>query len=149
MARFGVEWVSSHIVNCFEFQPYWYGTQHIYSTTTIPCGSASDDNVGSTALIGLAINHPCGSVFVRVERQYLKAKLIATCGFSPIPMIVVLILGILICSGLIWCGRAKVIDGQGLMPVVGSCLIAIVAACRPPPYDTEAALCDEVPFLER
>ncbi|CAF9925048.1 hypothetical protein IMSHALPRED_006362 [Imshaugia aleurites] len=62
---------------------------------------------------------------------------ISTCGYSPMAMIVVIILGsIVVLLGIsMGCRRAR-----GGMPLAGSCSAAISAACHPPKTDVDASL---------
>ena len=62
---------------------------------------------------------------------------ISTCGYSPIAIILVIILGSLIVLVGIVHGFRK---GRAGMPLVGSCSAAISAACHPPAADTDASL---------
>ena len=62
---------------------------------------------------------------------------ISTCGYSPIAMIVVIILGSIVVLLGICFGFRK---SKGGMPLAGSCSAAISAACHPPETDVNASL---------
>ena len=62
---------------------------------------------------------------------------ISTCGYSPMAMIFVIILGSIIVLLGICFGFRK---SRGGMPLAGSCSAAISAACHPPEADVNASL---------
>lgn len=62
---------------------------------------------------------------------------ISTCGYSPMTMIVVIILGFIVVLLGICNGFRKARAG---MPLAGSCSAAISAACHPPETDVDASL---------
>lgn len=90
------------------------------------------------------------SFFLAVVAEYnwdgtlLGSVAVATCGFSLIPMIIVMGIGVALIIGLIALGRLRKIDGRderdGFMPLAGSCSAAIAAACCRPSWDESAAL---------
>jgi hypothetical protein len=66
------------------------------------------------------------------DGQLLDAVFIATCGYSLVPMMAVMAIGVAICVGLLaWAFWAR-LPGAGLMPCAGSCSAAISAACHAP-----------------
>lgn len=77
------------------------------------------------------------SFFLAVVAQYdwegglVNATAIATCGYSLVPMLVVVGLGLGILVAMWVVGRCGKWDGRG-MPVLGSCSLAISAACHRP-----------------
>ena len=83
------------------------------------------------------------SVFLAVVAEYLpNGKLdspvaIASCGFSPIAMIITIVLGFVLVLATFAVGQRKY---NASMPLVGSCSIAISAACHRPEWDTDAAV---------
>ena len=83
------------------------------------------------------------SIFLAVVAEYDEAGnlvnpiAVATCGFSPIAMVCVLVAGGCIVIFATTLGAKKFKPG---MPLVGSCSAAIAAACHPPVWETEAAL---------
>ncbi|RMZ81806.1 hypothetical protein DV738_g2021, partial [Chaetothyriales sp. CBS 135597] len=62
---------------------------------------------------------------------------VASCGYSPIAMLTVLLLGALIVVGVIGLSFQRY---DGGIPLVGSCSVAISAACHRPAWDTDAHL---------
>lgn len=84
------------------------------------------------------------SVFLAVVAEYsssgnlLNATQIASCGFSPIAMIITIGLGSGIVLATFLIGRRRYTGG---IPLVGSCSAAISAACHRPDWDQNAALC--------
>ena len=67
----------------------------------------------------------------------ISGAAISTCGYSPMAMIFVLILGSVIVLLGICFGFRK---SRGGMPLAGSCSAAISAACHPPEADVNASL---------
>ncbi|KAL9073389.1 MAG: hypothetical protein Q9161_003004 [Pseudevernia consocians] len=62
---------------------------------------------------------------------------ISTCGYSPMAMIFVIILGSIVVLLGICFGFRK---SKGGMPLAGSCSAAISAACHPPEADVDASM---------
>ncbi|OAP57066.1 hypothetical protein AYL99_09179 [Fonsecaea erecta] len=84
------------------------------------------------------------SIFLAVVAEYnadgtlFDPIYIASCGFSPLAMIVVLALGgVLVVATL---GLAMTMRYDASIPLVGSCSAAIAAACHQPTWDTDASL---------
>ena len=83
------------------------------------------------------------SVFLAVVAEYtpsgsLESPVsIASCGYSPIAMIITIVLGVLLVLVTITLGQRKY---NGSIPLVGSCSLAISAACHRPAWDTDAAV---------
>lgn len=83
------------------------------------------------------------SVFLAVVANYseggvlLNPVQIASCGFSPMAMIFVIILGVSITVGSFLMGRKKY---DPSMPLAGSCSVAISAACHRPEWDVDASI---------
>lgn len=83
------------------------------------------------------------SVFLAVVAEYNPSgKLetpvtVASCGYSPIAMITTIVLGVLLVLVTIALGQRKY---DGSIPLVGSCSLAISAACHRPAWDTDAAV---------
>lgn len=75
------------------------------------------------------------SVFLAVVAEYapdgsqISAAAVATCGFSPVAMIFVIVAGILVVLAAVAGGCRQYKPG---MPLVGSCSAAISAACHGP-----------------
>lgn len=65
---------------------------------------------------------------------------IATCGFSLIPMLIVVVAGLLLCIGTVLLGTFRKLKGEGFMPMAGSCSLAIAAACHTPAGEEKAHL---------
>ena len=62
---------------------------------------------------------------------------LSTCGYSPMAMIFVIILGsIVVLLGICFGFRTA----RGVMPLAGSCSAAISAACHPPEADADASM---------
>ena len=61
---------------------------------------------------------------------------VSTCGYSVPAIILAMILGILMLLALVMTGHRKLDNG---IPLVGSCSLAISAACHRPPGDQDAA----------
>jgi len=83
------------------------------------------------------------SVFLAVVAEYTSTGeldspvAIASCGYSPIAMIITIALGVLLVLATIALGQRKY---DGSIPLVGSCSLAISAACHRPEWDTDAAV---------
>jgi hypothetical protein len=84
------------------------------------------------------------SIFLAVIAEYaptgglLDDVAIASCGFSPLAMILVIVFGGLIIVATVGLGWARSYDAS--IPLVGSCSVAIAAACHQPDWDTDASL---------
>ncbi|EXJ62826.1 hypothetical protein A1O7_03266 [Cladophialophora yegresii CBS 114405] len=84
------------------------------------------------------------SIFLAVVAEYgptgqlLSAVSIASCGFSPLAMILVIVCGGFIVVATFGLGWFRRYDAG--MPLVGSCSMAIAAACHQPDWDTDASL---------
>ena len=85
------------------------------------------------------------SIFLAVVAAYAStgeltsSVAIASCGYSPLAMILVLALGGSIVMGTVLLGSLRRYNSSG-MPLAGSCSLAISAACHPPSWDLDAAL---------
>lgn len=83
------------------------------------------------------------SIFLAAVAEYdangalFRPAAIASCAFSPLAMLVVLVIGLLLLIGCLVIGRLKY---DASMPLVGSCSIAISAACHQPDWDVNASL---------
>lgn len=83
------------------------------------------------------------SIFLAVVAEYSPSgKLsspvaIASCGFSPLAMIMVMVAGGCIVVVTVGLGRRKYDE---TIPLVGSCSAAIAAACHQPGWDADASL---------
>ena len=83
------------------------------------------------------------SIFLAVVAEYASTGVltssvaVASCGFSPLAMILVLALGGAIVVTTTTVGRLR-FKTSG-MPLAGSCSAAISAACHPPSWDIDAA----------
>lgn len=83
------------------------------------------------------------SIFLAVVAEYsavgnlVSAVSIATCGFSPLAQIMVLIFGAALIVVSVIIGRRKY---DSSMPLAGSCSAAIAAACHRPDWDDRAAV---------
>ncbi|OCT55026.1 hypothetical protein CLCR_02775 [Cladophialophora carrionii] len=84
------------------------------------------------------------SIFLAVIAEYgptgrlVSDVVIASCGFSPLAMILVMACGGLIIVVTFGLGWLRKYDAR--MPLVGSCSAAIAAACHQPDWDTDASL---------
>ncbi|KAK4233848.1 hypothetical protein C8A03DRAFT_47693 [Achaetomium macrosporum] len=61
------------------------------------------------------------------------------CGWSPVGVICVMVVGVVMVAVLLLCGCRRLISSS-VMPVVGSCSAAISAACHPVLHDERACL---------
>lgn len=84
------------------------------------------------------------SIFLAVVASYgneddelLNPTQIASCGFSPLAMIIVISIGIAIIAGCIIIGKFRY---DPSMPLAGSCSVAISAACHGPEWDVDAGV---------
>lgn len=83
------------------------------------------------------------SIFLAVVANYneigtlIDPVEIASCGFSPLVMICVLVVGVLLIVGTYLIGRQKY---DPSMPLAGSCSAAVSAACHRPDWDVDASL---------
>jgi hypothetical protein len=84
------------------------------------------------------------SIFLAVVAQYgntgelLNSVAVATCGYSPLGMILTVTVGFVLVAGTLavaWFRKLK-----GGMPLAGSCSAAISAACHRPVWDVDASL---------
>jgi hypothetical protein len=66
------------------------------------------------------------------DGQLLDSVFIATCGYSLVPMMAVMGIGVGIVLGLLAWGYFGHLPGGGIMPCAGSCSAAISAACHAP-----------------
>ncbi|KAM0794745.1 hypothetical protein BDR22DRAFT_826699 [Usnea florida] len=71
------------------------------------------------------------------EETEIHGQGVSTCGYSPLAMIFVIILGSIVVLLGICFGFRK---SRGGMPLAGSCSAAISAACHPPEADVNASL---------
>jgi hypothetical protein len=84
------------------------------------------------------------SIFLAVVAEYdpsgaiVSSIAIASCGYSPLAIILVIVLGglIIVTTSLLALFRRC----EGSIPLVGSCSAAIAAACHQPSWDTDASL---------
>lgn len=83
------------------------------------------------------------SIFLAVVAEYsarghlISPVAIASCGFSPLAMILCIVFGGCIIIALVALGARKYDDS---IPLVGSCSAAISAACHQPVWDADAAM---------
>ncbi|KIX09181.1 uncharacterized protein Z518_00260 [Rhinocladiella mackenziei CBS 650.93] len=83
------------------------------------------------------------SIFLAVVAEYtslgelFSSVAVASCGFSPLAMILVLVAGVCIIIATIMLGLRK---HSSAIPLVGSCSAAISAACHQPAWDADAAI---------
>ncbi len=83
------------------------------------------------------------SIFLAVVAEYgaqndlISAVGIASCGFSPTAMIMVLVVGTLLIVTAMLIGTRKY---DSSMPLAGSCSAAIAAACHRPDWDVDAGV---------
>lgn len=83
------------------------------------------------------------SIFLAVVAEYASTGVltssvaVASCGFSPLAIILVLALGGGTAIATVVIGRCK-FKSIG-MPLAGSCSVAISAACHPPSWDIDTA----------
>jgi hypothetical protein len=83
------------------------------------------------------------SIFLAVVAEYnslggLDSPVaIASCGFSPIAMIITVVLGVLLIIATLAVGQRSY---NGTIPLVSSCSLAISAACQRPEWDADAAV---------
>jgi hypothetical protein len=83
------------------------------------------------------------SIFLAVVAEYnsrgelASSVAIATCGFSPMAMIVTISIGGFLIIATLALGQRRY---NGSIPLVGSCSLAISAACQRPEWDTDAAM---------
>ena len=84
------------------------------------------------------------SVFLAVVAEYdqrgdlLSPVAVASCGFSPLAMILTFSVGVLLVVGTLGVGFFRRLNPG--MPLAGSCSAAISAACHRPVWDTDASL---------
>ncbi len=84
------------------------------------------------------------SIFLAVVAEYSPSGelwnpiVIASCGFSPLAMILVIVFGGSIILATFALGWLRKYDES--IPLVGSCSAAIAAACHQPEWDTDASM---------
>lgn len=71
----------------------------------------------------------------QIDGDFVDPFVLTSCGFSPIAMIAVIVMGVLIVGGCFVIGRFKY---DPSMPLAGSCSVAISAACHRPDWDVDA-----------
>jgi hypothetical protein len=83
------------------------------------------------------------SIFLPVVAEYnSRGELdspvaIASCGYSPIAMVITIVLGVLLLLATLAPSQRSY---YGSIPLVGSCSLAISSTCHGPEWDTDAAL---------
>ncbi|KIX08961.1 uncharacterized protein Z518_00039 [Rhinocladiella mackenziei CBS 650.93] len=83
------------------------------------------------------------SIFLAIVSEYTPLGdlatpvAIATCGFSPVAMLTLILVGAATIAGVIGLSRLRY---DGGIPLVGSCSVAIAAACHRPTWDVDAHL---------
>ena len=141
------------IFTCMLLAKEWrtYGSKSNFLRVTTPSGRQRSTyrlqlpyRYGVPLLIGSGILHwlVSQSIFlVRIDivepKPFKDIGLgVSTCGYSPIAIIFVIILGFIVILVSIANGFRKVREG---MPFAGSCSAAISAACHPPKADVNAS----------
>ena len=141
------------IFTCMLLAKEWrtYGSKRNFLRVTTPSGRQRSTyrlqlpyRYGVPLLIGSGILHwlVSQSIFlVRIDvyetKPFKNTGLgVSTCGYSPMAIIFVIILGFIVILVGIANGFRKVKDG---MPLAGSCSAAISAACHPPKADVNAS----------
>ena len=109
---------------------HWFVSQSIFLARVNVIGPAD------------GVNSFYGGIFPNVSADFatdveIPGEGLSTCGYSPIAMISVIILGSIITLVGICFGFRK---SKGDMPLAGSCSAAISAACHPPEADVRASL---------
>ena len=99
---------------------------------------------GFPLLVGSGILHWLVSQSIFLARvnvldrnEIIQPESISTCGYSPIAIIFVIILGSAVVITGITCGFRR---SKGGMPLAGSCSAAISAACHPPESDINPSM---------
>ena len=140
------------IFTCMLLAEEWsaYATKRKFLRVTSPIGGQRSTyrlqlpyRYGIPLLIGSSVLHWLVSQSIFLARVNLidstgaeVADGISTCGYSPMAMIFVIILGSIVVLLGICFGFRK---SKGGMPLAGSCSAAISAACHPPEADVNAS----------
>ena len=138
------------IFTCMLLAKEWstYGSKSNFLRVTTPTGRQRSTyrlqlpyRYGVPLLIGSSTLHWFVSQSIFLARVNIFAGNhtfdgLSTCGYSPMAIIFVIILGFIIVLVGIANGFRKVTDG---MPFAGSCSAAISAACHPPKADVDAS----------
>ena len=141
------------IFTCMLLAEEWsaYATKRKFLRVTSPTGGQRSTyrlqlpyRYGVPLLIGSSVLHWLVSQSIFLIRVNVTDSTgleifggISTCGYSPMAMIFVIILGSIVVLLGICFGFRK---SRGGMPLAGSCSAAISAACHPPEADANASL---------
>ena len=142
------------IFTCMLLAEEWsaYATKRNFLRVTSPVGGQRSTyrlqlpyRYGIPLLIGSSVLHWLVSQSIFLARvnvidstgSEVSGIEVSTCGYSPMAMIFVIILGSIVVLLGICFGFRK---SRGGMPLAGSCSAAISAACHPPEADVNASL---------
>ena len=142
------------VFTCMLLAEEWsaYGTKKRFLRVTSPTGGQRSTfylqlpyRYSIPLLIGSSVLHWLVSQSIFLARVNtidstgveIPGDEISTCGYSPMAMIFVIILGSIVVLLGICFGLRK---ARGGMPLAGSCSAAISAACHPPEADVDASI---------
>ncbi|KAE8358689.1 hypothetical protein BDV27DRAFT_169261 [Aspergillus caelatus] len=121
-------------------ETYWLQLPWRYSLPLLACSTIIHWLISqSIFLINLKIYQPNNELLTRPNTHFPSASdsgVITACGYSPLAIITALAVAILMFAVLTTVSTFKL---KPDIPVVGSCSVAISAACHPPEEDSDAA----------
>ncbi|KAB8207648.1 hypothetical protein BDV34DRAFT_223209 [Aspergillus parasiticus] len=121
-------------------ETYWLQLPWRYSLPLLACSTIIHWLISqSIFLINLKIYQPNNELLTRPNTHFPSASdsgVITACGYSPLAIITAIAVAILMFAILTTVSTFKL---KPDIPVVGSCSVAISAACHPPEEDSDAA----------
>ncbi|KAE8398432.1 hypothetical protein BDV37DRAFT_31457 [Aspergillus pseudonomiae] len=121
-------------------ETYWLQLPWRYSLPLLACSTVIHWLISqSIFLINLKIYQPSNELLTRPNTHFPSASdsgIITACGYSPLAIITALAVAILMFAVLTTVSTFKL---KPDIPVIGSCSVAISAACHPPEEDSDAA----------
>ncbi|KAE8321014.1 hypothetical protein BDV39DRAFT_197984 [Aspergillus sergii] len=121
-------------------ETYWLQLPWRYSLPLLACSTVIHWLISqSIFLINLKIYQPNNELLTRPNTHFPSASdsgVITACGYSPLAIITAIAVAILMFAVLTTVSTFKL---KPDIPVVGSCSVAISAACHPPEEDSDVA----------
>ncbi|OGM43322.1 hypothetical protein ABOM_008718 [Aspergillus bombycis] len=121
-------------------ETYWLQLPWRYSLPLLACSTIIHWLISqSIFLINLKIYQPNNELLTRPNTHFPSASdsgIITACGYSPLAIVTALAVAVLMFAVLTTVSTFKLKPG---IPVIGSCSVAISAACHPPEEDSDAA----------
>ncbi|KAE8395465.1 hypothetical protein BDV23DRAFT_194168 [Aspergillus alliaceus] len=121
-------------------ETYWLQLPWKYSLPLLACSTVFHWLISqSIFLINVKIYQPNNELLTRPNTHFPNASdsgVITACGYSPLAIISAIALGVVMFAVLTTVSSFRL---KSDIPVVGSCSIAISAACHPPEVDADVA----------